>query len=104
MPPAGAAKSERWVSMRPEVQLPEPSRRAVMPRCPLPSRLTFAVEFDIDSTSPVPQFAGPPGELCPVSKIQSEEGGDVPAPPPRLAFQTGVQVGGGGPPLPVVKT
>jgi len=32
LPPAGAAKSVRWVSMRPEVQLPAASRIGLMTR------------------------------------------------------------------------
>src|SRR5260370_33080332 len=92
MPPAGAAKSERCVSIRPEVQLPDASRRAVMARWLLPSTETFAVEFEAASTSPVPQFAGPPTELWPVSRIQFAADGEVPAAPPKVSLQTGVQV------------
>src|ERR1700759_4028925 len=101
MPPAGAAKCERWVSMRPEVQFPAPSSRAVMFRWPLPSTETFAVDEEADSTSPVPQSAGPPAELCPVSSIQLAEEGAVPAEPPKVSCHTRFQEGGGGvlPPL-----
>src|SRR5579875_3440999 len=94
IPPAGAAKSERCDSMRPEVQAPL-SSSAVMSRWPLPSRCTFEVEFDIVSTSPVPQFAGPPGALVPVSSIQSAAGGALFAAPLKFAFQTVVQFSGG---------
>jgi hypothetical protein len=37
LPPAGAAKSVRWVSTRPEVQLPAESRIGLIARLPLPS-------------------------------------------------------------------
>src|SRR6185312_14686002 len=94
IPPAGAAKSERWDSIRPEVHEP-PEDRAVISRWPLPSRCTFEVEFDMVSTSPVPQLAGPPGELVPVSSIQSEDEGALPAAPPKLAFQTVFQFSAG---------
>src|SRR5947209_11361641 len=95
-PPAGAAKSERCVSMRPDVQFPELSSRAVMFRWPLPSTETFAVEEEADSTSPVPQSAGPPAELWPVSSIQFDEDGAVPEVPPKVSCQTRFQFGGGG--------
>ena len=60
-PPAGAAKSVRWVSIRPEVQLPGgvPDR--------LDDQVAAAVLVDVGvllvivSTSPVPQLAAPPG-------------------------------------------
>jgi hypothetical protein len=94
IPPAGAAKLEFCDSMRPEVHAPLESS-AVMSRWPLPSRWTFEVELDIVSTSPVPQLAGPPGALVPVSSIQSDEEGAVPAAPPRFAFQTVFQFSGG---------
>ena len=58
-PPAGAAKLSATVSIRPEVQLP-PELTGVMFRWPLPSRDTFAVEFVLLSTSPVPQLAAQP--------------------------------------------
>jgi len=58
-PPAGAAKSVRCVSTRPD------SRRR---RCsggdlqvPPPSSATLFVELVMVSTSPVDQLAGPPG-------------------------------------------
>ncbi len=60
-PPAGAAKSVRAVSMRPEVQLPEASRIGLISRCPLPSWNTLAVLLVMVSTSPVPHWAAPPG-------------------------------------------
>jgi hypothetical protein len=37
-PPDGALKSARLVSIRPDVQLPAPSRRGVIRRLPAPSR------------------------------------------------------------------
>src|SRR5437879_6261476 len=102
MPPAGAAKSERCVSMRPDVQFPAPSSSAVMFRWPLPSTETFAVDEEADSTSPVPQSAGPPGELWPVSSIQLADDGAVPEFPVKVSCHTRFQSGGGGvpPPLP----
>src|SRR5204862_5941417 len=42
-PPAGGWKSARLVSIRPEVQLPAPSRCGVIRRLPPPSRDTLAV-------------------------------------------------------------
>jgi hypothetical protein len=61
LPPAGAAKSVRCVSIRPLVQLPPPSRTGRMTRWPPPSWKTFWVLLVIVSTSPVPQLAAPPG-------------------------------------------
>ncbi len=61
-PPAGAAKLSATVSIRPDVQLP-PEFTGVMFRCPLPSSDTFAAEFVLVSTSPVPQFAVHPVPL-----------------------------------------
>ena len=65
MPPAGAPKSVRCVSTRPDVQpavglLPE--CRALITSWPEPFWKTFAVLVVADSTSPVPQLpAGQPG-------------------------------------------
>ncbi|MCE6998743.1 hypothetical protein LZG04_28685 [Saccharothrix sp. S26] len=42
-PPAGGVKFARWVSMRPEVQVPELSRRAVIFRLPEPSKAMLRV-------------------------------------------------------------
>jgi hypothetical protein len=53
LPPGGAAKSARVLSMRPEVQVP-PLLRALMTRWPVPSRYTFWVELVVCSFSPVP--------------------------------------------------
>jgi hypothetical protein len=61
LPFAGGSKSARRVSMRPEVQLPAPSRTGVMRRLPVPSSDTLVVLAVIVSTSPVPNPAGPPG-------------------------------------------
>jgi len=61
LPPVGAAKSVRWVSIRPDVQLPDESRIGLITRLPLPSWYTFCVESVIRSISPVPQLAAPPG-------------------------------------------
>ena len=58
---AGAAKSVRADSTRPEVQLPAESRTGVIARFPEPSRTTLAGLSVIVSTSPVPQFQAPPG-------------------------------------------
>src|SRR3954447_24682742 len=48
-PPAGAAKSVRCVSTRPEVQLPAESRIGLITRLPEPSWYTFCVESVIVS-------------------------------------------------------
>jgi hypothetical protein len=61
LPPAGAARSVRWVSIRAEVHAPEALRIGVMRRLPAPSRLTLAGLLVIVSTSPVPQWGAPPG-------------------------------------------
>jgi hypothetical protein len=61
LPPAAAAKSVRWVSMRPLVHWPEPLRIGLMTRLPAPSWYTFWVLLVIVSTSPVPQLGAPPG-------------------------------------------
>ena len=58
-PPAGAEKLLDTVSIRPDVQDP-PEFTGVMLRWPLPSSETFAVEFVLRSTSPVPQLAAQP--------------------------------------------
>src|SRR5256885_2311591 len=61
-PPAGAPKSERCVSMRPDVQPLvgfEPLWSARMTRCPAPSWNTFAVLLVIVSISPVPKIPVP---------------------------------------------
>ncbi len=60
-PPTGAAKSVRWVSTRPEVQLPPASLIGLMTRWPWPSWNTLAVLLVTVSTSPVPQLPAPPG-------------------------------------------
>lgn len=70
LPPEGGWKSVRLVSMRPEVQRPAESRSGVMRRLPFPSSETLLVLFVIVSTSPVPQFAGPPGYEVPVAYCQ----------------------------------
>src|ERR1700753_538270 len=95
MPPAGAAKSLRCVSIRPEVQAPF-VLSAVMLRWLLPSTETFFVELLMVSTSPVPQLAGPPGELVPVSSIQILDEGALTAVPAKLSRHTVVQLPGGG--------
>jgi len=63
--PAGAPRSVRCVSMRPDVQPAVglvPEWIALITRWPAPSWKTLAVLVDIDSTSPVPQLpAGQPG-------------------------------------------
>ncbi len=60
-PPGGGAKSERRVSMRPELHAPS-LRVGTISRAPLPSRRTLAVESVMVSTSPVPHCgAGQPG-------------------------------------------
>ncbi|WP_228122778.1 hypothetical protein [Saccharothrix syringae] len=61
LPPAGGLKSARWVSTRPEVQLPEPSRSAVIRRLPAPSRAMLSVLVVQFWISPVPRFPAPPG-------------------------------------------
>jgi hypothetical protein len=43
--PEAGLKSARWVSMRPEVQLPEESRMGVIFRLPEPSRARLEVEL-----------------------------------------------------------
>ena len=82
-PPAGAAKSVRWDSMRPEVQLP-PLFSAVRLRWPLPSRATLAGVFV--STSPVHGF-GPPGAVDAGSRSSCGRRA-VPAAPGKLSVQT----------------
>src|SRR3954470_6579571 len=77
--------------MRPEVQAPEPSRIALMASLPLPSRDTFAVLADAVSTSPVPQFAAPPGYDVPVRSSQLAADGDVPAAPSKPSDHTVVK-------------
>src|SRR5713226_900053 len=60
-PPDGGWKSVRCVSMRPDVQLPAPSRIGLTASLPSPVRYTFAVLLVSVSTSPVPQLPAPPG-------------------------------------------
>ncbi len=45
------------------------------------------------STSPVPQLAGPPGALVPVSSIQFDDEGAVLAAPAKLSLHTVDQFG-----------
>src|SRR5436309_6305502 len=61
LPPGGGWKSDRPVSSRADVQLPEPSRLGVMRKLPFPSRALLDRLLVIVSTSPVPKLAGPPG-------------------------------------------
>src|SRR5215471_15512387 len=96
-PPGGGWKSERWVSSRPDVQLPALSLSALMWRLPWPSRKTLLVLELMLSTSPVPQFGGPPGAPWPRSKIQLEPDGEVLAAPLKSSVKMLVKpVGGGG--------
>ncbi|CAL2069576.1 protein of unknown function [Streptomyces murinus] len=95
LPPAGGWKSVRVVSIRPEVQLPDASRRGVMSRSPLPSRETLLVLDVIDSTSPVPQLPAPPGYEVPVSNCQLEVLTLLPAAPSKSSRNTCDQPEGG---------
>src|SRR5690242_11794213 len=95
LPPAGGWKSVRLVSMRPEVQLPAALRTGVMRRLPLPSSATLLVLLVIVSTSPVPQFAGPPGYEVPVAYCQLEVLTPVPAVPLKSSTKTWDQPVGG---------
>src|SRR5258708_27939132 len=99
-PPAGAAKSSRWVSTRPEVQAPLLSS-AVRSRWPLPSRCTLLVEFVIVSTSPSPHWAAPVADVVPVLVIQFADDGADPDRRAMLSFHTGVEFGEGWPVLPL---
>ncbi len=94
--PGCGVKSVRCVSTRPDVQLPAPSLMALMASLPVPSRETLAVEALMVSTSPVPQFAAPPGYWVPVRRSQFAPEGEVPAAPSKSSFQTSVQLPGGG--------
>ncbi len=85
----------RVVSIRPEVQLPEASRRGVISRLPLPSSATLFVLDVIVSTSPVPQFAAPPGYEVPVSYCQSAVFTAEPAAPLKSSMKTWSQPEGG---------
>src|SRR4051794_190129 len=91
--PGAAWKSVRWVSRRPEVQLPAPSRIALMLSLPAPSRYTLAVLLLAVSTSPVPQLAAPPGNCVPVRRSQLAAAGEVLAPPSNVSCQTVLQPG-----------
>src|SRR5579859_5933264 len=83
--PALAAKSERWLSMRLEVQLPEPSLIAVNFRWLAPSTDTLAVLVVLVSISPVP-------DGVPVSMIQFEDKGALLAAPVKSSVHTVDQV------------
>src|SRR4051794_36913765 len=65
LPPAGAAKSVRWVSTRPEVHAPEELRIGLITRWLGPSWDTLAGVLVMGSASPVPPVGAPPGELGP---------------------------------------
>ena len=90
--PAAGAKSLRWVSMRPEVQLPAPSRTARMLNRPAPSRKTLFVEALAVSTEPVPQFGAPPGYWVPVRSSQLAADGEVLAGPVKSSVHSVVQL------------
>src|SRR6266511_4369280 len=96
VPPAGGWKSERCVSMRPEVQRPAPSRCGVMRRLPAPSSDTLAVLSVMVSTSPVPKFAGPPGYEVPVVYRQFPVLTRLPAAPLKSSRKTWLHPAGGG--------
>lgn len=82
--------------MRPEVQLPAPSRCGVMRRLPPPSSETLLGDDVIVSISPVPQLAGPPGYEVPVSYCQFAVFTPEPAAPSKSSAKTCVQPDGGG--------
>src|SRR5947207_10657744 len=92
-PPAGARKSSRLVSIRPDVHLPAPSRTGVIRRFPEPSSATLVVLSVIVSTSPVPKLAGPPGYEVPTSYRQPLPT-RLPAPPLQASLQTRFQPAG----------
>src|SRR5205814_9376478 len=95
LPPGGGWKSDRPVSSRADVQLPEPSRLGVMRKLPFPSRALLDRLLVIVSTSPVPKLPGPPGYEVPVVCCQFPLG-DEPAGPSKSSLNMRFQPGGFG--------